>query len=280
MQNKKLRILHKEVRIQQINREDYVCLSDIARYKDEKRVNYVVQNWLRTKFTIEFIGLWEKLSNPNFKDIEFDAFRNKSGSNSFILTPKMWINKTNAIGIISKLGRYGGTYAHKDIAFEFASWISPEFKLYLIKEFQRLKEIEIKSKNLDWNLKRNLAKVNYKIHTETIKKFLIPKKIYPEKVIYSTEADILNLALFGITAREWRNKSPKSSLRDNATPNQLICLTNLESLNSVFIKQGLNQKERLIRLNDEAIYQMKILEGENINKKLLLKKRMKKYGNP
>ncbi len=257
--------------------EDYISLTDIARYKNPHRTDYVIQNWLRNRNTIEFLGIWEQLNNTNFKPIEFEGFRKQAGLNSFILTSKNWINKTNAIGIISKAGRYGGTYAHKDIAFEFASWISVEFKLYLIKEFQRLKQEENERKQLEWNFKRILVKINYKIHTEAIKNNLIPKKITKkqEKQIYASEADILNVALFGITAKGWRNKHShkKGNMRDYANISQLICLSNLENLNSLFIKEGTNQHKRLIKLNEIAISQMKILvENKTTNKIEKLKK--------
>jgi hypothetical protein len=227
---------------------------------------------MRTKSTIEFLGLWEELNNPIFNSIEFDGIRNQAGSNSFSLTPKRWIDKTNSIGIKSKTGRYGGTYAHKDIAFEFASWISAEFKLYLIKEFQRLKIEESERKELDWDIKRNLAKINYRIHTEAIKQNLIPQKIskHQEKIIYANEADVLNVALFGQTAKEWRdkNKGKEGNIRDHANAAQLVCLSNLENLNAHFIKQGVKQSERLIQLNEIAISQMQILLNSLSIKKL------------
>ena len=243
--------------------EDYISLTDIARYKDPIRSDYIIQNWLRNRNTIEFLGIWESINNPNFNPIEFDGFRKQAGLNSFVLTVKQWNKKTNAQGIISKPGRYGGTYAHKDIAFEFASWISVEFKLYLIKEFQRLKLEENKKKHLGWNVKRELAKINYNIHTDAIKNNLIPKKITKkqEKQIYASEADVLNVALFGITAKEWRIDNPKKkgNIRDYANVSQLVCLSNLENFNSLFIKKGINQHDRLIKLNEIAISQMKIL---------------------
>lgn len=207
--------------------------------------------------------MWEKLHNEKFNSIEFDGFRNLSGLNSFSLTPKRWIEKTNAIGIISKSGRYGGTFAHQDIAFEFASWISAEFKLYLLKEFQRLKEEEAKTKSLEWNLQRTLAKVNYKIHTAAVKEHLIPQKVTKEQenFIYASEADLLNVALFGMTAKEWREKNPakEGNIRDYSTLEQLVVLSNLESINSVLIGQGVQQKGRLIKLNEIAINQIKSL---------------------
>ncbi len=265
----KIKVKGTEIVLFKQNKEDYISLTDIARYKDKDRSDYIIQNWIRNKDTIEFIGLWESLHNPKFKSIEFDVFKNKSGSNSFSLTPKRWAEKTNAIGIVTKRGRYGGTYAHKDIAFEFASWISAEFKLFLIKEFQRLKQEEIEKEKLGWNLRRNLAAVNYKIHTDAIREYLIPPDISSKKAsyTYASEADILNLALFGKTAKEWReqNSNKDGNVRDYANVHQLVCLANLESINAEFIKEGLSKKERLQRLNMVAITQMKSL----LNVKLL-----------
>ncbi len=238
----------------------------MAKQKDG-RIEIIIQNWMRNRMTIEFLGLWEKINNPNFNHIEFDVFRNKAGLNSFYLTPTMWIEKTNSIGIITKKGRYGGTYAHKDIAFEFASWLSPEFKLYLIKEFDRLKTEE--QKQLGWNIKRNLAKINYKIHTDAIKKNLVPEKLNSKQInmIYANEADVLNMALFGMTAKEWRDKNPDKdgNIRDYADVNELVCLSNLENVNSIYINERLSQKDRLIKLNEIAISQMKILTSDNVN---------------
>jgi len=266
-------VLNKEISLYNKDNEDYISLTDIARYKNAEEPKDVVRNWMRAKSTIEFLGLWEKINNPLFKGIEFDSFKNEAGSNAFVLAPQKWIEKTNAIGIISKSGRYdGGTYAHKDIAFEFASWISAEFKLYLIKEFQRLKNEESERKSLDWDIKRNLTKINYRIHTDAIKNNLIPEKITPseEMLIYASEADILNLALFGSTAKEWKNKNPKleGNMRDYANVTQLVVLANLESLNSEFIKQELSQEDRLIRLNKIAISQMKALINSRSVKQL------------
>jgi len=254
-----------------LNNQEFISLTDIAKYKNIERTDYLISNWLRTKQTIKFLGLWEKINNPNFNSIEFDGFRNEAGSNSFILTPHKWINKTNAIGIISKSGRYGGTFANKDIAFEFATWISVEFKLYLIKEFQRLKIKENKKEKLEWDVRRELAKINYKIHTDAIKENLIPKKITKEEanIIYASEADILNKALFGITAKEWKKLNPKKkgNIRDYSKIIQLVVLSNLENLNSEFIKQKIIQKERLIKLNEIAITQMKsLIKNKNIKK--------------
>lgn len=262
---KKIEVLNKEVSYYNIDNRDYISLTDIAKYKDN-RSEIIIQNWLRNRMTIEYLGLWEKLYNPNFKHIEFDVFRNKAGLNSFILSSTQWINSTNAIGIISKAGRYGGTYAHKDIAFEFASWISPEFKLYLIKEFDRLKEEE--QKELGWNAKRELAKINYRIHTDAIKKNLIPERLnsYQISIVYANEADVLNMALFGMTAKDWRDKNldKEGNIRDYADINELVCLSNLESINSIYITEGLSQNERLKRLNEIAIAQMKILTESNV----------------
>ncbi len=252
---------------------DYISLTDIAHYKDAERTDYIIQNWLRNRSTIEFLGIWERLYNPNFKSIEFDGFRLQAGLNSFALTPKQWIEKTGAIGIISKSGRYGGTYAHKDIAFEFASWLSVEFKLYLIKEFQRLKEEENNRLSLEWNLNRTLSKLNYRIQTDAIQEKLIPSVITPKQasVIYASEADILNVALFGKTAQEWKkeNSNLKGNMRDYATIKQLLVLANMESMNAEFIHMSLPQAERLHRLNEIAIRQMKILTA-NLNVKKLL----------
>jgi len=244
----------------------------MARYRDSERTNYIIQNWLRTRNAIEFCGLWEQINNPNFKGIEFDAFRNESGSNSFTLTPQKWIEATNAIGMTSKSGRYGGTFAHRDIAFEFASWISPQFKLYLITEFQRLKKDESNRLHLDWNLQRTLAKVNYHIHTDAIKENLIPKELTKKQIsfVYASEADILNMALFGKTASDWRKENPNSegNIRDYATLEQLVVLTNLESLNAVLISQNLPSSERLTQLNKIAIQQLKVLINNTSIKKL------------
>ncbi len=240
---------------------DYISLTDIARYKKNDRTDYLVRNGLRNRNTIEFLGIWEQLNNPDFNPVEFDGFRKEAGLNSFALTPKQWIEKTGAIGVVSKAGRYGGTYAHKDIAFEFATWISVEFKLYLIKEFQRLKEKE--HEQLGWDIRRNLVKINYRIHTEAIKENLIPIELKKQQIgrISASEADILNMALFGRTAKQWRDENPKEkgNIRDFANVSQLVCLANMENLNAVMINDGLEQAERLTRLNQIAIGQMKIL---------------------
>lgn len=270
--NKKIEVKGREITLYIDKAVDYISLTDMARYRDTVRTNYIIQNWMRTRSAIEFCGLWEQLNNPDFKSIEFDAFKNESGSNSFTLTPQKWIEATNAIGIISKSGRYGGTFAHRDIAFEFATWISAEFKFYLINEFQRLKEEENNRQKLDWNLQRTLAKVNYTIHTDAIKERLIPEKLSSKQtsLVYATEADLLNMALFGKTAAEWRAENPetKGNMRDQATLEQLVVLSNLESINAVLIRQGLKQQERLTQLNQIAITQMTSLVNHSNLKKL------------
>jgi hypothetical protein len=270
----KINVLEKEITIYVQNDEDYICITDIARYKDADRTDDLIRNWLRNRNTIEFLGIWELLNNPDFKPVEFDGFRKQAGLNSFTLTPKQWIEKTHATGLISKAGRYGGTYAHKDIAFEFASWISVEFKLYLIKEFQRLKDEE--RKQLGWDIRRNLTKINYRIHTDAIKENLIPVELTKQQIndIYSSEADVLNMALFGITAKDWRSTNPekKGNIRDYADVSQLVCLSNLENLNAHFINDSLSQNERLMKLNKIAIHQMKLLTEDTTIKKIGEKK--------
>ena len=247
--------------------DDYICITDIARYKNAERTDDLVRNWLRNRNTIEFLGIWEQLNNPDFKPVEFDGIRMQAGLNSFTLTPKQWIEKTGAIGIISKAGRYGGTYAHKDIAFEFASWISVEFKLYLIKEFQRLKDDENRRLSLAWNLNRTLSKLNYRIHTDAIKAHLIPALVTPAQaaITYANEADLLNVALFGQTAKQWRDANPglEGNMRDFASIEQLLVLANIEGMNAEFIYMGLTQGDRLKRLNEIAIRQMKTLTSAN-----------------
>lgn len=266
----KMNVLDKEIAVYVQNNEDYICLTDIAKYKNSDHSDDLIRNWIRNRNTIEFLGIWEHLYNPDFNPVEFDGFKKQAGLNSFTLTPKQWIEKTNAIGIISKTGRYGGTYAHKDIAFEFASWISVEFKLYLIKEFQRLKDEELKQ--MGWDIRRNLAKINYRIHTDAIKENLIPAELSKAQInfVYASEADILNMALFGKTAKEWREKNPdkKGNIRDEADISQLVCLSNLENLNAHFIQEGLTQAERLVKLNHIAREQMKLLTQETGIKKL------------
>jgi len=254
------------------NKQDYISLTDIARYRNPQEPFAIINNWMRSRSTIEFLGLWEKLCNPDFKPLEFERFRNEAGSNYFVLSPQRWIENTQAIGITSKSGRYGGTYAHKDIAFEFASWISTEFKLYLIVEFQRLKDEENERLNLGWNLQRTLAKINYRIHTDAIKDTLIPPSVTKAQaaITYASEADLLNVALFGQTAKQWRDAHPhaEGNLRDHASLEQLVVLTNLESLNSVLIRQGLLAPERLLKLNEIAISQLRTLLSASVTKRL------------
>lgn len=243
--------------------EDFISLTDIAKYKNPDHADDVIRNWLRSRNTVEFLGVWERLNNPAFNPVEFDGIRIQTGLNSFTLTPKQWIEKTRAIGIISQTGRYGGTYAHKDIAFEFASWVSVEFKLYLIKEFQRLKDDENRRLSLAWNLNRTLSKLNYRIHTDAIREHLIPPEITPAQaaITYATEADLLNVALFGRTAKEWRDANPglDGNMRDHATVEQLLVLANIEGMNAEFIHMSLPPGDRLKRLNQIAIRQMQIL---------------------
>jgi len=270
--NKTIYVKGTEITVFQNEQSDYISLTDIARYKDLERTETIIQNWIRNRNTIELLGFWEQLYNPDFKHIEFDVFRKQAGLNSFTLNPKQWIEKTNAIGIISKAGRYGGTFAHRDIALEFASWISIEFKLFLLKEFQRLKADENDRLKLEWNLQRTLAKVNYHIHTDAIKEHLIPPTLSKDKInfVYADEADMLNMALFGMTAKQWRDENPKAegNIRDAATIEQLVVLSNMESINAVLIHQGLNQSERLRQLNQIAITQMKSLVSNATSRKL------------
>lgn len=262
------------VSILQVANEDYISLTDIARRKNPTEPRFVVQNWMKTRFTVEFLGIWEQIHNPTFNCVEFDTFKNEAGSNAFVLTPDKWLKATNAIGIQSKSGRYGGgTFAHKDIAFEFASWISVEFKLYLIKEFQRLKEEEGERLETGWDMKRMLTKMNYHIHTDAIREYLMPLQLSSEEIniTYASEADILNKALFGMTAGEWRNLNlkEKGNIRDQASVIQLVCLANMESLNAELIRQKLPQADRLRRLNEIAIIQMRSLLNSPTAKKLL-----------
>ena len=263
----KINVEGSEISIIAIDNRDYISLTDMVRNVENGVA--LIEKWLRNKNTIEFLGIWEEMYNANFNSTEFEGIKNEAGFNRFILSVKQWVNKTNSIGIIAKAGRYGGTYAHKDIAFEFASWVSPYFKLYLIKEFERLKEEE--QKQLGWDIKRNLAKINYKIHTDAIKNNLVPEKLSKERInyIYASEADILNVALFGMTAKEWRESNPelKGNMRDYADISQLVCLSNLENLNAVFINEGMDATERIEKLNAIAIEQMRILtESERIKK--------------
>jgi len=262
----KLQVLEQDIATYARDGIEYICITDIARYKHSERTDDLIRNWLRNRNTIEFLGVWEQLNNSAFKPVEFDGFRKQAGLNSFTLTPKQWIEQTAAIGLISKAGRYGGTFAQKDIAFEFASWISVEFKLYLIKEFQRLKEQEFRQ--LGWDIRRNLAKVNYRIHTDAIKENLIPSALTARQIsnVYASEADLLNMALFGVTAKQWRDGSPgaKGNIRDHANVHQLVCLANLEAMNAHFIDLGMPQADRLRRLNVLAIRQMRVLVEKSL----------------
>lgn len=258
------KIVVKDQLIKTITRDglDYVCITDIAKQKNADDPNGVIGNWMRNRNTVEFLGIWENLYNPCFNPLEFEGFRKEAGLNAFTLSPTKWIESTNAVGMKAISGRYGGTYAVSDIAFEFASWISVEFKLYLVKEFQRLKSEE--QKQLAWDAKRELSRINYRIHTDAIKANLIPVEVTREQAAmkYADEADVLNIAMFGMTAKQWRDANPekKGNIRDHATINELICLSNMENLNAVFISDGMAQSERLIRLNEIAIQQMKILD--------------------
>ena len=255
-----------EITILQIDDTDYICITDMLKAKDG---DFVVKDWLRNRNTLEFLGIWEKVYNPDFNWGEFALIRNQAGLNRFRISVKEYVEKTNAIGLKARAGRYGGTYAHKDIAFEFAMWISPEFKVYLVRDFQRLKEQE--QARLGWSAKRELTKINYRIHTDAIKQNLIPAEVTPQQAsrIYASEADVLNVAMFGLTALEWRDAHPdlKGNVRDYASVNELICLSNMENLNAVFINEGLPQHERLLRLNRIAIQQMQVLE--DVNRKYL-----------
>lgn len=256
-----------EISLLQQGVEDYISLTDMAHSQMQE---HIILKWLSLKSTIEYLGEWELLYNPNFNYTDFGTIKNAAGSNNFVLSVKTWIEKTNAIGIVAKVGRYGGTYAHKDIAYHFGMWISPRFQLLLVREYQRLQEE--KQKLLGWTAKRELSKINYHIHTDAIKENLIPKELTPQQtsIIYANEADVLNVALFGITAKQWREMNPdlKGNIRDYATINELICLSNMENLNAIFINDGMSQSERLMKLNQIAIHQMKILENSN-NKKIL-----------
>ena len=268
--NQKIEVQGLEVSYTSIDNDDFISITDIARLKNAEAPADIIKNWMRSKNTIELLGLWEKLNNPDFKLVEFDQFRNEAGYNHFVLSPKKWIDTTQAIGLISKSGRNGGTYAHRDIALEFASWISVEFKFYLLKEFQRLKQQEQQS--LDWNVKRSLTKINYRIHTDAVKEHLVPDELPTQKVnlVYASEADVLNMALFGTTAKQWRDENPdkEGNIRDYANVSQLVCLANLENLNAVWIEEGLPQSYRLQRLNQVAIQQMKLLTQDVDAKRL------------
>jgi hypothetical protein len=261
-----------DIRLSLIRDQDYICLTDLARFKNEDRTDHVIQNWMRNRNTVEFLGLWETIHNPDFNPIEFEGFKLESGLNSFVLTPKKWSESTGAIGIVSRSGRYGGTYAHQDIAFEFGAWLSPQFKLYLIKEFQRLKQEESLRLEQGWDVERYLAKVNYQIHTDAVKEELIPPEIDVKKqcLIYASEADILNLAVFGITASNWRDRNPnlEGNMRDSAQLEQLIVLRNIEAISAMLIKEGFSAEERLEKLNKVAISQMNSLIKSKQLKKL------------
>lgn len=261
----KLNVQNTEISIVRYNDDDYISLTDMARSQMQE---HIIFRWLSLKSTIEYIGEWEILYNPSFNCTEFGAIKNAAGSNNFVLSVKSWIERTNAIGIRSKAGRYGGTYAHRDLAYHFGMWISPKFQLLLVKEYQRLKEEE--QHLLGWSAKRELSKINYRIHTDAIKRNIIPEEVTPQQasIIYANEADVLNVAMFGMTAKQWReaNADKKGNIRDYATINELICLSNMENLNAVFIDQGIPQGERLIKLNQIAIQQMKVLEDDNARK--------------
>ena len=269
----KIEVEKKIITIANYNENDYICLTDMVR--GEEGSDHI-RNWMRNRNTLEFLGIWEQLNNPSFKGVEFDTFRKEAGLNSFNLTPRKWVQSTNAIGIISKSGRYGGTYAHKDIAFEFGAWISPMFKLLLIKEFQRLKELEKNQYNLEWDVKRVLSKVNYTIHTDAVKDYVLPQSNYTETtewLAYAEEADILNVALFGCTAKQWREANPQltlkgQNLRDVASINELAVLSNLESANADYIREGINKKERFKKLSNIARYQKEILDKQDFLKSL------------
>jgi len=268
----KIHVENAEITILSVEGHDYISLTDMANAKEsESRAADIIKNWIRTRYTLEFLGTWEQINNPHFKVVEFDHFKMQAGLPSFVLSISEWIEKTNAIGIIVRKGKYGGTFAHKDIAFEFGSAISVPFKLYLITEFQRLKEEE--QKQLGWTAKRELTKINYHIHTDAVKNNLVPKELSPAQtsIIYASEADVLNVALFGMTAKQWRDANPgvRGNIRDYATINELICLSNMENLNAVFINDNLPQKERLIKLNKIAIQQMSILQ--DVEKRKFLK---------
>lgn len=263
----KIEVLSTEINIVSVNEQDYISLTNMLKAKDG---DFFISDWLRNRNTVEFLGIWESVHNPDFNYGEFATIKSQAGLNSYKISVKEWVAKTNAIGLIAKAGRYGGTYAHKDLAFEFGMWISPEFKIYLIKEFQRLKEIE--QAQLGWDIRRNLTKINYRIHTDAINANLIPPELNSKQVslVYASEADVLNMALFGLTARQWRDANPdeKGNIRDFANAAQLVCLANLETLNALFIHEGLEQSARLAKLNRIAIEQMKLLTEERGVKRL------------
>ena len=264
----KIKVQNTEINVIKVGDEDYICLTDMIKAKDG---DFFVTDWLRNRNTLEYLGIWERMYNPDFNYGEFAIIRNPAGLNSFKISVKEFVAKTNAISLEAKTGRYGGTYAHKDIAFEFAMWISPEFKIYIVKEFQRMKAEE--QKQIAWTAKRELSKINYRIHTDAIKSNLIPQEVTAAQasIIYAEEADVLNVALFGMTAKEWREANPeqKGNIRDYATVNELICLSNMENINAVLINDGISQGERLIKLNQIAIHQMQILDESSNNRKLL-----------
>lgn len=264
MSNKEIAVKGLDVRYKKIDKEDYISLTDLARYANPTEPKVPIATWMRSKDVISYLGLWETLHNHDFKGHEFEAFENAAGRHSFYLSPQKWIDATNAIGIISKSGNNGGTFAHRDIAFEFASWLSPEFKLYLVTEFQRLKAQEQQA--LEWSAKRELAKVNYHIHTDAIKENIVPTLTEDQlKYVYADEADLLNVALFGKTAAQWRKENPtlKGNIRDYATIEQLLVIANMESYNAILIEQGVPQTERLQRLNDMARSQLRVLQQSN-----------------
>ena len=264
----KIKVQDTDISVVKYNDEDYISLTDMARSQMQE---HIIFRWLSLKSTIEYLGEWEMLYNPDFNCTEFGTIKNSAGSNNFVLSVKTWIERTNAIGIKSKAGRYGGTYAHRDIAYHFGMWISPKFQLLLVKEYQRLKSEE--QKYIGWSAKRELSKINYRIHTDAIKQNLIPAEVTKAQasLIYSNEADVLNVAMFGITAKEWRESHPdlKGNIRDYCSVNELICLSNMENLNAVFIEQGISQPERLVKLNRIAIHQMQVLENDSVDRKLL-----------
>ena len=274
-----LNVINNKIGIMRVGNVDYISITDLARYKDKDRTDYIIQNWMRTTNSLLFLGTWEYLNNENFNSIEFDGFKNESGTNAFVMTPKKWIKATNAIGIISKQGRYnGGTFAHPDIAFEFASWLSPEFKLYLIKEFERLKYNEAYQQKIEWSATRLLSKVNYIVHTNSIKENIVPTLTEKQiKFVYAEEADVLNVALFGKTAKEWRKENPelakKGNIRDYTDLLHLVILNNLQNTNAQLIEDNVSQSERLIRLNNSARRQINLLQN---NKNLYELEKMQK----
>ena len=281
-----LNVINNKIRIMRVGNIDYISITDLARYKDKERTDYIIQNWMRTTNSLLFLGTWEYLNNENFNSIEFDGFKNESGTNAFVMTPKKWIKTTNAIGIISRQGRYNsGTFAHPDIAFEFASWLSPEFKLYLIKEFERLKHNEAYQQKVEWSATRLLSKVNYIVHTDAIKEYIIPTLTEKQiEFIYAEEADVLNVALFGMTAKEWRDANPelaqKGNIRDYTDLLHLVILNNLQNTNAELIQNNVSQSERLVRLNNSARRQMKLLQNnKNIHELEKLQKQVNNEGN-